>query len=99
MPSGMDLCNVAFMGLRGVSVGVRSSDVDTFATRNSGGGTYELIKVNTTVMLQGIDAYFGDGMNPSHYTSILRLSVSSVFPIFIGEVWLQGIKYLLLTLL
>lgn len=46
LPSGMGLCNVAFMGLRGVSVGVRSSDVDTFVTINSGGGTYELIKVN-----------------------------------------------------
>lgn len=99
MPSGIGLCNVAFMGLRGVSAGVRSSDVDTFATINSGGGTYELIKVNTTVMRQRVDAYFGDGMNPSHYTSILRVSVSSVFPIFIGEVWLQRIKYLLLTLL
>lgn len=99
LPSGMGLCNAAFMGLSGVSVGVHSSEVDTFATRNSGGGTYELIKVSTTVMRQQVDAYFGDGMNPSHYTSILRVSVSSVFPIFRGEVGLQSIKYLLLTLL
>lgn len=66
MFSGIGLCNLTFMGLGDVPVGICSSDVDIFATRNSGGATYKLIKVSIILMRQRVDACFGDGMNASH---------------------------------
>lgn len=54
------------MGLGDVPVGICSSDLDIFATRNSGGATYKLIEVNIILMGQRVDACFGNGMDASH---------------------------------